>query len=75
MCVNVNLITECLDSKNNPVVSNAVFTTQSGLILNIEKNSLSALGTYEFKLRGTRNGVVIEDSILLNIIQYDMPPV
>ena len=43
--------------------------------MNIEKKSLSALGTYEFKLRGTRNGVVIEDSILLNVIEYDMPPV
>ena len=26
-----------------------------------------------FKLRGTRNGVVIEDSILLNVIDYDIP--
>ena len=73
--MNVILNTECHDSKNNPVVSKAVFTTQSGLLLQIEKKSLSALGTYEFKLRGTRNGVVIEDSILLNVIEYDMPPV
>ena len=73
--MNINLNTECLDSKNNPVVSNAVFTNQSGLLLNIEKKSLSAFGTHEFKLRGTRNGFVIEDSILLNVIEYDIPSV